>query len=313
MTNCHNLNPTFWPTEKEFSDAKEKFGYVPGNLHFAVVGGTCVGKSTLVNSFRGLTANSDNAAPTGYNRITIEAGRYPHPDKKSPLSRIVWYDMPGSGTRTTPGGYFNAQGLFIFDFIIVVLGERFMTNDIDVLARCKAYNIPYFVVRPMADCRIWNTQSDINCSYDEAYKICIDGSRSAFKKFLKEASENVCLDCDKEMFLVSKNPLRELIKSLMDGKAPESTEGLIDEQSLVTNILLVAQKGCCPSEYGVGWALMEPPNPVYRSLYRFAGEFEHQTQNTKRKWASPPQPTKDNMKRHRYHDATTPFTNQIWR
>ena len=68
------------------------------------------------------------------------------------------------------------------------------------------------------------------------------------------ASGRVGLDLSKEIFIVSRNPLREFTKSLMDGKAPKSTEGLIDEQSLVTNILLAAQKGCCPSEYGVGWA-----------------------------------------------------------
>ena len=149
------------------------------------MGGT--GKSTLVNSLRGLLASGPGATKTGPNEATMEVGRYPRPDKESPLSRIVWYDMPS--VPTTPGGsdYFNAQGLFIFDFIIVVLGDGLRTQELDILASCKMYNIPSFSVRSKADIHIQNTENGRGCSREGAYRIYLDETRSILKKELGSA------------------------------------------------------------------------------------------------------------------------------
>ena len=259
ITGSHKLSPTVWPTEKEFNDAKERFGYMPGNMHFAVTGIAGCGKSSLVNSLRGLRPSENGAARTGVNETTTEAARYPHSEKESPLSRIVWYDIPGAGTQTTPGGsaYFNAQGLFIFDFIIVVTGDRFTEQDLDILANCRMYNIPSFVVRPKADTHIQNMANDEDYSYGDAQMIYTDSTRDHFKEELRVAARKLNLDSDKEIFLVSKEPLRRFVKSLMDGEAPESTGAMIDEEYLVTKILLTAQMRRYPSKYGVGWSLLQ--------------------------------------------------------
>ena len=266
MTDGHKLRPTVWPTEKEFSDAKEKFKYDPGNLHFAVTGIAGTGKSSLVNSFRGLHAYDDGAAETGANETTIEAGRYPHPDKESPLARIVWYDIPGAGTQSTPGGseYFNSQGLFIFDFIIVVPGDRFTEQDLDILANCEMYNIPSFVIRPKADIHIQNTKKKIKGGSDhDARERYIRETRDIFKRELERAPAELNLNCNKEIFIVSDVALHGYIESLMDGKLPEDTGALIDEASLVMKILLAAQMRRYPRMYGVGWALMKFSNLKY--------------------------------------------------
>ena len=149
MTDSQKLSPTIWPTEKEYSDAKAKFKYEPGNLHFAVTGEAGTGKSTLINSLRGLRDIDCGAARIGFTETTVEVGRYPHPDKESPLSRIVLYDIPGAGRQAAPSRseYFNSEGLFIFDFIILVPGDRFMEQDLDILENCKMYNIPYLFAR----------------------------------------------------------------------------------------------------------------------------------------------------------------------
>ena len=62
MANGHKLRPTVWPTEKEFSDAEEKFKYDLGDLHFVVTGIAGIGKRSLVNSFRGLLGCDGGAA-----------------------------------------------------------------------------------------------------------------------------------------------------------------------------------------------------------------------------------------------------------
>ena len=102
--------------------------------------------------------------------------------------------------------------------------------------------------------------SDGVCSYDEAYRMYIDAIRSNFKE---EIGKGFGLDCDQEIYLVSRKPLRDFVKSLMDGKAPESTKDLIDELSLVANISLVAQVRRHPTSYGMGWAVMRLSNLKY--------------------------------------------------
>ena len=115
------IQPEVWPTEEEFQLAKSRIQYDPEKLHFAVCGSSGSGKSSLVNAFRGLKNNSRQAAPTGVVETTMAITRYPEPRKELPYNRLVWFDCPGAGTLEIPGWqYFNQQGLFIFDVIVLV-------------------------------------------------------------------------------------------------------------------------------------------------------------------------------------------------
>ena len=115
------IQPEVWPTEEEFQSAKNRVQYDPEKLHFAVCGSSGSGKSSLVNAFRGLKNNSPEAAPTGVVETTKAITRYPEPRQEMPFNRLVWFDCPGAGTLEIPGWqYFNQQGLFIFDVIVLV-------------------------------------------------------------------------------------------------------------------------------------------------------------------------------------------------
>ena len=115
------IQPEVWPTEEEFQLAKNRIQYDPEKLHFAVCGSSGSGKSSLINAFRGLKNNSRQAAPTGVVETTKAITRYPEPRKELPYNRLVWFDCPGAGTLEIPGWqYFNQQGLFIFDIIVLV-------------------------------------------------------------------------------------------------------------------------------------------------------------------------------------------------
>jgi len=57
----------------------------------------------------------------GIVETTTEITRYPDPRPGMPYELFVWYDIPGAGTADVPSiQYFNEQGLFIFDFIVLV-------------------------------------------------------------------------------------------------------------------------------------------------------------------------------------------------
>jgi len=108
-------------TEEEFCAAKVRLQYREDHLHFAVSGMPGSGKSSLVNSFRGVKGTSPNAARVGVVETTTMIQRYPDPRQGTPYHRYVWYDVPGAGTLTIPSQqYFTTQGLFIFDFVILV-------------------------------------------------------------------------------------------------------------------------------------------------------------------------------------------------
>jgi Interferon-inducible GTPase (IIGP) len=115
------IHPQVWPTEEEFRSAKTRIQYDPEKLHFAVCGSSGSGKSSLVNAFRGLKNFDPGAAPTGVIETTTSITRNPDPYNELPRSRFIWFDVPGAGTLNVPGWqYFNEQGLFIFDIIILV-------------------------------------------------------------------------------------------------------------------------------------------------------------------------------------------------
>ena len=117
----HGIQPIVWPTIEELAAAKARAGYREDRLHFAVCGPSGSGKSSLINAVRGLKNGQEGSAKTGVVECTEALHRYPDPRKRMPYPRFVWYDVPGAGTSKIPGWqYFNRQGLFIFDFIILV-------------------------------------------------------------------------------------------------------------------------------------------------------------------------------------------------
>jgi hypothetical protein len=115
------IQPVVWPTEEEFNNAKECVQYRSDCIHFAVCGSSGTGKSSLINAVRGLANQVDGAAPTGVVETTVKIQRYPDTRKEDPFPRFVWFDVPGGGgAKITDWQYFNEQGLFIFDVILVV-------------------------------------------------------------------------------------------------------------------------------------------------------------------------------------------------
>jgi len=110
-----------WPTKEETEAVFKRHKYRIDRLHFAVCGAAGSGKSSLINAFRGLKAQNPGAAAVGVVETTTEIARYPDTRPGMPYELFVWYDIPGAGTVDVPSiQYFKEQGLFIFDFIVLV-------------------------------------------------------------------------------------------------------------------------------------------------------------------------------------------------
>jgi ribosomal protein S5 len=129
-----------WPTDEQINKALVRVQYQEDCLHFAVSGQSCSGKSSLINALRGMKNRDPNAAKVGHTENTASVARYSGGEW---FPRVAWYDVPGAGTRKIPASqYFNQQGLFLFDFIILVYdGVRTQVHTPYVL-RVELTDIP---------------------------------------------------------------------------------------------------------------------------------------------------------------------------
>ncbi|KAF8243846.1 hypothetical protein K440DRAFT_663833 [Wilcoxina mikolae CBS 423.85] len=181
------IQPLLWPTQEEVDAAKARVQYDPERMHFAVCGPSGSGKSSLINALRGLKKGEQGAANVGVVETTREVTRYTDPRTEMPYSRFVWCDVPGAGTFNIPAWqYFNQQGLFIFDFIILVYNDRFTQIDADILANCRRFKIPALIVRSKANQQIGNLMEDDNCEYEEARVKYVKSTQDDLWKNLQE-------------------------------------------------------------------------------------------------------------------------------
>ena len=211
------IQPVVIPTEKEIADAKSNVKYENGLFHFAVAGSAGCGKSSLINAIRGLENKHADAAGTGVIETTDTIGRYPDPNPTYPF---VWYDIPGAGTlRQSDWLYFNTQGLFVFDCVVVLFDNRFSEIDIAILTNCRRFQIPTYIVRSKADVHIRNLMYDDGYSSDHddsirresmyaaARQRLVADTRETVRRNLKEADLP-----DQRVYIVSNRTLMPIVK-----------------------------------------------------------------------------------------------------
>lgn len=241
------IQPEVWPTPEERKRAEEQLLQPRGeHFHCAIAGLAGSGKSSLINALRGLRNSSTNpaVAPTGVTETTMKIAAYRDPATALPRSRFVWYDVPGAGTSKIKGWqYFNSQGLFVFDLILVVVDNRFSEQDLIILQHCERYKIPSFIVRSKANQHILNTmrqdyewessddERDFNEVYSKAREKVSSQTRANYRENLREGG----LNPDKPVYIVSCDALASLV--LEEKRKLRKENQLIDEPQLLLNCL----------------------------------------------------------------------------
>ncbi|KAF9061433.1 interferon-inducible GTPase-domain-containing protein [Rhodocollybia butyracea] len=241
------------PTREEREETERRYHYRRDRLHIAIAGFTGTGKSSLINAFRGLKDIHKDAAATGHNETTKYVGRYPDP--KLP---VVWFDVPGAGTLNTPDWkYFNAQGLYIFDAVLIVFNQRFTATDIAILRNCKRYEIPSYIVRSQSDLTLQKIvkkkeeakhcddedededEEDDPRIVTEARREYKESTSESVAKNLKDAAESLkdatLADvAQKKVYLVS----NDTVYAVVTGKKKNSKKlAFFDEKELVGDLL----------------------------------------------------------------------------
>ncbi|KIJ13108.1 hypothetical protein PAXINDRAFT_61651, partial [Paxillus involutus ATCC 200175] len=208
------------PSHEEVEVAKSRVQYMEDLFHFAVAGVAGGGKSSLINAFRGLRNLDTGAAPTGVTETTLAISRLPDPNEENPF---VWYDIPGAGTmKIKDWQYFNEQGLYVFDCIVIVFDSRFTMTDIAMLINCKRFGIPSYIVRSKSDIHIRNIMLERGYNSDDD-KVDPDGRETLYaeareqyiadtRAYIKQNLEDANLP-EQRVYMVSNSVLLSIVKN----------------------------------------------------------------------------------------------------
>lgn len=237
------VQPISIPSAAQRQAAKRNVQYKEGLFHFAVAGVAGSGKSSMVNAIRGIQNRDPGAAATGVIETTTTIGRYPDPNAQNPF---VWYDIPGAGTLTASDWmYFNQQGLYIFDCIIVLWDNRFTMTDIAILTNCRRFKIPTYIVRSKAEVHIRNLMKDMG--YDNEAKTNKRAHlASARAKYIADTRESVRQNLrevslpDQRVYIISNEPLCSVVR-----EETSSRWKIIDELELLRDLLNTAYLRRC--------------------------------------------------------------------
>ena len=113
-------------------------------VNIAIIGRSGTGKSTLINSLRGLGARDENNpdyCKVGNTQCTMEVkGPFEFPSNRN----IGLYDLPGSGTKEFPlEQYPDKVDMDKYDAFVLISTERFLKEDAEI-AKVRISNIGTF-------------------------------------------------------------------------------------------------------------------------------------------------------------------------
>ncbi|KAF9045552.1 interferon-inducible GTPase-domain-containing protein [Panaeolus papilionaceus] len=201
------IPPQFLPAGAEKERFRQLYGVDSQKVNIGVVGTSGTGKSSLLNSLRGLTPRSQGAAATGINETTNKVQGYP--DTRNP--NIIWYDVPGANTTRVKGwSYFVDHGLYCFDVLVVVFDNRFTQTAVTLLSNANRCFIPTLLVRTKADQLINNYIDDArdDITKEEAKDRVAQSTRQKVQADLERAGLP-----NQRVYIVSKAAMKELVAS----------------------------------------------------------------------------------------------------
>ena len=125
-------------------------------VSIAVVGQSGAGKSSFINTIRGIDDEDDELfAPVGVVECTTEKKSYPFPD--NPL--ILMWDLPGAGTeKFKAADYAKNMKFKTYDAFVILSSVRFTEIDQNIAKEVQKLGKPFFFARTKMDNAIRDDQ-----------------------------------------------------------------------------------------------------------------------------------------------------------
>jgi len=172
-------------------------------LNWAVIGCVGSGKSTLINSIRGLRARDPDSAPVGVGHTTTKPRPYNFTGEMAKLTNNmarIW-DLPGAGTREWPcGTYIRDAGLRYFDGVAFVTSGAFSEVDSKLIQQLLAFKVPYYLVRNKVDQDVVNNIEDngvsVEATVSEIRRELLENGCDPARTFLISAKHPDCAYLD---------------------------------------------------------------------------------------------------------------------
>ena len=125
-------------------------------VSIAVVGQSGAGKSSFINTIRGIDDEDDELfAPVGVVECTTEKKSYPFPD--NPL--ILMWDLPGAGTeKFKAADYAKNMEFKTYDAFVILSSVRFTEIDQNIAKEVQKLGKPFFFARTKMDNAIRDDQ-----------------------------------------------------------------------------------------------------------------------------------------------------------
>uniref|UniRef100_A0A914BXT0 Uncharacterized protein n=1 Tax=Acrobeloides nanus TaxID=290746 RepID=A0A914BXT0_9BILA len=144
LRKSENLNNAIQRARSELGVDVENF------YNFAFAGHAKAGKSSLINSLRGITKSHLQAAKVGVMECTQDISYYTYPNGK--FRNVRLYDIPGSGTMSHRAeDYFSDKRLCAFDCLIILIQNTLGEEEISYALKALEYDQPVAFVRSRCD------------------------------------------------------------------------------------------------------------------------------------------------------------------
>uniref|UniRef100_A0A452GLR5 IRG-type G domain-containing protein n=1 Tax=Gopherus agassizii TaxID=38772 RepID=A0A452GLR5_9SAUR len=139
-------------------------GFYCHTLNIAITGESGSGKSSLINTMRGLRAGDEGAAETGMLDTMTEPMAYPD----LVLPGVTLWDLPGVGTSYFPlNTYCKQLNLSRYEFFIIVGSQRFRSEHARLVREIQRMGKRFYFVRSKADMDLDASRRQRPSSYNE--------------------------------------------------------------------------------------------------------------------------------------------------
>ncbi|XP_013381783.1 interferon-inducible GTPase 5-like [Lingula anatina] len=189
-------------------------------VNIAVAGVAGSGKSTFINTIRGIKSRDKGGAVVGCKATTKEPTPYPFPTN----ANVTLWDIPGFGTEGFEREHYTEKvKLDRYDFFLIFTHKRFTENDAWLAGEVKRQNKELFLVRTHIDVDIETMKDELAETFEES-KI-LDQIREDTNQKLKTGP----------IFGMGKPRKIYLISALLRDTKKWEFENLVDDMKKILN------------------------------------------------------------------------------